>query len=64
MNFKIISALKKIQKLSQKYYKDLSNENKVCSHTRSKLWYGIIIKAKEKHINKISEKLGNPVTIT
>ena len=64
MNFKIISALKKRSNLLQKYYKDPSNENKVCSHTRSKLWYEIIIKAKEKHINKISEKLDDPVTVT
>ena len=59
MNFKMISALKKRSNLAKIYYKDPSNENKVCFHAHANLCSEMIIKAKEKH-SKMSEKLDDP----
>ena len=62
MNSIIISASKKRSELNKKYYKDTSYKNKELVHAHSNVCSKMIIRAIEKHVNKISKKRDDPKT--
>ena len=64
MTPKVLTALKKSSKLSKKYYANPSLISKEQLNTYSKHCSQIVISTKDKFLNKLSEKLGDPNTST
>ena len=62
MTPKILAALKKISKLSKKYYANPSTVNKEELNSYSKCSSEIIIDANNKFLNKLSGKLDDQNT--
>ena len=63
MNPKIISSLRNRSKLTKRYYSNPTEENKILLTAKSNECSNMIVEAKERYTNKLSEKLDNPSTM-
>ena len=62
MNKSIALSLKKISKLTKRYYANPTDYNKEMLLHQVSECKKIIVKAKDKHLTKLSSKLDNPDT--
>ena len=60
MNPKIISSLRNRSKLNKRYYSNPTEENKNLLTAKSNECSNMIVEAKERYKNKLSEKLDGP----
>ena len=63
MNPKIISSLRNRSKLTKRYYSNPTEENKILLTAKSNECSNMIVEAKERYTNKLSEKLDDPSTM-
>ena len=63
MNPKIISSLRNRSKLTKRYYSNPTEENKILLTAKSNECSNMIVEAKERYTNKLSEKLDDHSTM-